>query len=225
MWFCFSFLVYCLDHFFSLYVELLQSPQRFFDSCYSLCCLKYRYCWKYPTLCSKYALIRLTGLIHCVFSGPVQLMWWRSWECCECSGHWGPSTEPRDWRSAHLHLKYTKHTPSVFSSCSGMLEGGIHLLFALKLIQIFTDSKNAHIPIYSQSLLVCVFQHVVQCVFVAIRTIGNIVIVTTLLQFMFACIGVQLFKVKKRGGEGSKKKGFPYSCSQCHQWQWNVYNK
>ena len=41
-------------------------------------------------------------------------------------------------------------------------------------------------------------QHVVQCVFVAIRTIGNIVIVTTLLQFMFACIGVQLFKVQSR---------------------------
>ncbi|KAK2505902.1 hypothetical protein MC885_004645 [Smutsia gigantea] len=39
-------------------------------------------------------------------------------------------------------------------------------------------------------------QHVVQCVFVAIRTIGNIMIVTTLLQFMFACIGVQLFKGK-----------------------------
>lgn len=38
-------------------------------------------------------------------------------------------------------------------------------------------------------------QNVVQCVFVAIRTIGNILIVTTLLQFMFACIGVQLFKV------------------------------
>uniref|UniRef100_A0A7N4PVR4 Voltage-dependent L-type calcium channel subunit alpha n=1 Tax=Sarcophilus harrisii TaxID=9305 RepID=A0A7N4PVR4_SARHA len=37
-------------------------------------------------------------------------------------------------------------------------------------------------------------KHVVQCVFVAIRTIGNIVLVTTLLQFMFACIGVQLFK-------------------------------
>ncbi|EMP32289.1 Voltage-dependent L-type calcium channel subunit alpha-1S [Chelonia mydas] len=37
-------------------------------------------------------------------------------------------------------------------------------------------------------------KHVVQCVFVAIKTIGNIVIVTTLLQFMFACIGVQLFK-------------------------------
>uniref|UniRef100_A0A8C1E156 Voltage-dependent L-type calcium channel subunit alpha n=1 Tax=Cyprinus carpio carpio TaxID=630221 RepID=A0A8C1E156_CYPCA len=39
-------------------------------------------------------------------------------------------------------------------------------------------------------------KHVVQCVFVAIRTIGNIMIVTTLLQFMFACIGVQLFKGK-----------------------------
>uniref|UniRef100_A0A8C0VR53 Voltage-dependent L-type calcium channel subunit alpha n=1 Tax=Cyanistes caeruleus TaxID=156563 RepID=A0A8C0VR53_CYACU len=39
-------------------------------------------------------------------------------------------------------------------------------------------------------------KHVVQCVFVAIRTIGNIMIVTTLLQFMFACIGVQLFKVR-----------------------------
>ncbi|XP_063063855.1 voltage-dependent L-type calcium channel subunit alpha-1D [Engraulis encrasicolus] len=35
---------------------------------------------------------------------------------------------------------------------------------------------------------------VIQCVFVAIKTIGNILIVTTLLQFMFACIGVQLFK-------------------------------
>ncbi|KAG2468021.1 voltage-dependent L-type calcium channel subunit alpha-1S-like isoform X1 [Polypterus senegalus] len=41
-------------------------------------------------------------------------------------------------------------------------------------------------------------KHVVQCVFVAIKTIGNIVIVTTLLQFMFACIGVQLFKGKFR---------------------------
>lgn len=40
-------------------------------------------------------------------------------------------------------------------------------------------------------------QNVVQCVFVAIRTIGNILIVTTLLQFMFACIGVQLFKVQR----------------------------
>lgn len=36
----------------------------------------------------------------------------------------------------------------------------------------------------------------VQCVFVAIKTIGNIVLVTMLLNFMFACIGVQLFKVR-----------------------------
>ncbi|KAG5282274.1 hypothetical protein AALO_G00054190 [Alosa alosa] len=35
---------------------------------------------------------------------------------------------------------------------------------------------------------------VIQCVFVAIKTIGNILVVTSLLQFMFACIGVQLFK-------------------------------
>ncbi|CAG0885759.1 unnamed protein product [Cyprideis torosa] len=39
-------------------------------------------------------------------------------------------------------------------------------------------------------------KHVVQCVIVAIKTIGNIVIVTTVLQFMFAVIGVQLFKGK-----------------------------
>ena len=40
-------------------------------------------------------------------------------------------------------------------------------------------------------------QHVVQCVVVAIKTIGNIMLVTFLLQFMFACMGVQLFKVKR----------------------------
>jgi len=36
---------------------------------------------------------------------------------------------------------------------------------------------------------------VVKCVVVAIKTIGNIMLVTYLLQFMFAVIGVQLFKV------------------------------
>uniref|UniRef100_A0A3B1K9Y5 Voltage-dependent L-type calcium channel subunit alpha n=1 Tax=Astyanax mexicanus TaxID=7994 RepID=A0A3B1K9Y5_ASTMX len=39
-------------------------------------------------------------------------------------------------------------------------------------------------------------KHVVQCVFVAIQTIGNIILVTMLLNFMFACIGVQLYKGK-----------------------------
>ncbi|XP_078677511.1 voltage-dependent L-type calcium channel subunit alpha-1D-like isoform X33 [Branchiostoma floridae x Branchiostoma belcheri] len=37
-------------------------------------------------------------------------------------------------------------------------------------------------------------KHVVQCVFVAIKSIGNIMLVTFLLQFIFAVIGVQLFK-------------------------------
>lgn len=37
-------------------------------------------------------------------------------------------------------------------------------------------------------------KHVVQCVFVAIRSIGNIMLVTVLFQFLFAVIGIQLFK-------------------------------
>ncbi|XP_055713319.1 muscle calcium channel subunit alpha-1-like isoform X3 [Phlebotomus papatasi] len=39
-------------------------------------------------------------------------------------------------------------------------------------------------------------KYVVKCVVVAIKTIGNIMLVTYLLQFMFAVIGVQLFKGK-----------------------------
>uniref|UniRef100_A0A1I8GT10 Voltage-dependent L-type calcium channel subunit alpha n=1 Tax=Macrostomum lignano TaxID=282301 RepID=A0A1I8GT10_9PLAT len=39
-------------------------------------------------------------------------------------------------------------------------------------------------------------KHVVQCVIVAIKSIGNIMLVTFLLEFMFAVIGVQLFKGK-----------------------------
>jgi len=41
-------------------------------------------------------------------------------------------------------------------------------------------------------------KYVVKCVIVAIKTIGNIMLVTYLLQFMFAVIGVQLFKVKQK---------------------------
>lgn len=37
-------------------------------------------------------------------------------------------------------------------------------------------------------------KHVVQCVVVAIRTIVNIIVITMLLIFIFACLGVQLFK-------------------------------
>nr|XP_024215784.1 muscle calcium channel subunit alpha-1 isoform X2 [Halyomorpha halys] len=48
-------------------------------------------------------------------------------------------------------------------------------------------------------------KHVVQCVIVAVKTIGNIVLVTCLLEFMFAVIGVQLFKGKfMRCTDGSK---------------------
>lgn len=39
-------------------------------------------------------------------------------------------------------------------------------------------------------------QHVVQCVFVAVKTIWNIMLVTMLFNFLFAVIGVQLWKVK-----------------------------
>jgi len=46
-----------------------------------------------------------------------------------------------------------------------------------------------------RSLVVLCGQHVVQCVIVAVKTIYNIFLVTFLLQFIFACIGVQLFKV------------------------------
>ncbi|XP_049315483.1 muscle calcium channel subunit alpha-1 isoform X11 [Bactrocera dorsalis] len=50
-------------------------------------------------------------------------------------------------------------------------------------------------------------KHVVQCVIVAVKTIGNIVLVTCLLQFMFAVIGVQLFKGKfSLCSDGSKMK-------------------
>lgn len=37
-------------------------------------------------------------------------------------------------------------------------------------------------------------KHVVQCVIVAVKTIGNILLITFLLTFMFGVIGVQLFK-------------------------------
>ncbi|KOB68650.1 Voltage-dependent calcium channel type D subunit alpha-1, partial [Operophtera brumata] len=44
------------------------------------------------------------------------------------------------------------------------------------------------------NLLDLLVVHVVQCVIVAIKTIGNILLVTNLLQFMFAVMGVQMFK-------------------------------
>uniref|UniRef100_A0A182IP03 Voltage-dependent L-type calcium channel subunit alpha n=1 Tax=Anopheles atroparvus TaxID=41427 RepID=A0A182IP03_ANOAO len=55
-------------------------------------------------------------------------------------------------------------------------------------------------------------KHVVQCVIVAVKTIGNIVLVTFLLQFMFAVIGVQLFKGKFFSCSDRSK----YEESDCH---------
>lgn len=40
------------------------------------------------------------------------------------------------------------------------------------------------------------FQNVVQCVVTALKSIGNIMLVTLLIEFVFAVIGVQLFKGK-----------------------------
>lgn len=57
--------------------------------------------------------------------------------------------------------------------------------------------------------VVSLFQHVVQCVIVAVKTIGNIMLVTCLLEFMFAVIGVQLFKVKRRLGPATARPGRP----------------
>ena len=44
--------------------------------------------------------------------------------------------------------------------------------------------------------IILFLQHVVQCVFVAVKTIWNIMLVTMLFNFLFAVIGVQLWKVK-----------------------------
>ena len=48
---------------------------------------------------------------------------------------------------------------------------------------------------YENKTCIILLQHVVQCVIVAVKTIYNIMLVTFLLTFMFAVIGVQLFKV------------------------------
>ncbi|MGH0126020.1 UNVERIFIED_CONTAM: hypothetical protein FKN15_033141 [Acipenser sinensis] len=86
------------------------------------------------------------------------------------------------------------HTNKFRISCHKIVNHNIFTNLILFLILLSSISLAAEDP------------HVVQCVFVAIRTIGNIVIVTSLLQFMFACIGVQLFKGKFYScSDGSKQ--------------------
>uniref|UniRef100_A0A8C9S9V3 Voltage-dependent L-type calcium channel subunit alpha n=1 Tax=Scleropages formosus TaxID=113540 RepID=A0A8C9S9V3_SCLFO len=74
-------------------------------------------------------------------------------------------------------------------------------------------------------------KHVVQCVFVAIKTIGNIILVTLLLDFMFACIGVQLFKVSSAQPCASQGTFIAYKENTLHpvevqhrQWVNNDFN-
>lgn len=59
-----------------------------------------------------------------------------------------------------------------------------------------------------------------QCVIVAVKTIWNIVLVTCLLQFMFAVIGVQLFKVGHNLLNNQLQQQQPKSTIQC---QWNIF--
>ncbi|XP_050528815.1 muscle calcium channel subunit alpha-1-like isoform X2 [Daktulosphaira vitifoliae] len=83
------------------------------------------------------------------------------------------------------------------------------LVVAVSLVSVFSRNANAGTMSLVKILRVLRvlrplrainrakgLKHVVQCVIVAVKTIGNIVLVTCLLQFMFAVIGVQLFKGK-----------------------------
>lgn len=113
-----------------------------------------------------------------------------------CSGLCEPSTELKDSRQS-------------------VLTHSFHLILRIHLVAASVDHSVCDERVLSS-------QNVVQCVFVAIRTIGNILIVTTLLQFMFACIGVQLFKVRwhQRGSRAASpfnvfltSQGRFYSCT------------
>lgn len=113
------------------------------------------------------------------------------------------------WAQTHVNT-YHFSVPFCFyfSSSAISVVKILRVLRVLRPLRAINRAKGLKVPwcmctftcllhLYSAALSnLCVFlQHVVQCVFVAIRTIGNIMIVTALLQFMFACIGVQLFKV------------------------------
>lgn len=65
------------------------------------------------------------------------------------------------------------------------------------------------------------WQHVVQCVIVAVKTIYNIFLVTFLLEFIFACIGVQLFKVV---GSDIVFYSVPSSRFGLNHWLWVLVN-
>ena len=73
----------------------------------------------------------------------------------------------------------------------------MYLVSFSKYAAKITPSKTSFAPLTFFTILLF-SQHVVQCVFVAVKTIGNIMLVTMLFQFLFAVIGVQLFKVRSQ---------------------------
>ncbi|NXQ06934.1 CAC1F protein, partial [Vidua macroura] len=127
---------------------------------------------------------------------------WANWEGLGALEGWGPQVGA--------------HVPSQMTVFGGFLHKGSFLrnwfnLLDVLVVGVSLISFGMHSSAISVVKILRVLRvlrplrainrakglkHVVQCVFVAIRTIGNIMIVTTLLQFMFACIGVQLFKGK-----------------------------
>lgn len=87
----------------------------------------------------------------------------------------------------------------------------LRVLRVLRPLRAINRAKGLKVSSINESFVVFDFQrrifvqHVVQCVVVAIKTIGNIMLVTFLLQFMFACMGVQLFKVKRDENENQNE--------------------
>ncbi|KAL7013140.1 hypothetical protein ACKWTF_015214 [Chironomus riparius] len=69
--------------------------------------------------------------------------------------------------------------------------GDSEAMSAVKILRVFRVLRPLRAINRAKGL-----KYVVKCVIVAIKTIGNIMLVTYLLQFMFAVIGVQLFKGK-----------------------------
>ncbi|KAH9628916.1 hypothetical protein HF086_006285 [Spodoptera exigua] len=71
------------------------------------------------------------------------------------------------------------------------LDGSKNTVSFIKILRVFRVLRPLRAINRAKGL-----KHVVQCVIVAIKTIGNILLVTNLLQFMFAVMGVQMFKGK-----------------------------
>ncbi|VDP35667.1 unnamed protein product [Soboliphyme baturini] len=71
----------------------------------------------------------------------------------------------------------------------GLKSGAISVVKILRVLRVLRPLRaiNRAKRLKAQS-------HVVQCVVVAVKTMGNILLVAFMLQFMFAIIGVQLFK-------------------------------